>query len=92
MAELLVVEVVYATAERQELRRLEMHPGDTLQQAVRASGLLEQYPEIDAATAGIFGKRADPDTLLRDHDRVEIYRPLRIDPRESRRRRARAHK
>jgi len=90
MAEALTVEVVYARAAQQEVVRLEMAPGSTLEQAVRASGLLQRHPEIDLAAnrVGIFGKPASLATLLRADDRVEIYRPLLVDPREMRRRRA----
>jgi len=92
MDEALLVEVVYARPERQQVVRLEMAPGSTLEQGIRASGLLERYPEIDLAAnkVGIFGQPARLDTPLRANDRVEIYRPLLIDPRESRRRRAAA--
>jgi len=90
MADPLLVEVVYATPGRQEVVRLELAPGSTLEQGVRASGLLERFPEIDLATntVGIFGKAAGLAAVLRSNDRVEIYRPLLVDPRESRRRRA----
>ena len=58
--------------------------------AVRASGLLERYPEVDISTqsVGVWGRRCALDTLLHEGDRVEIYRPLLLDPMEARRRRA----
>ncbi len=84
------VEVTYALAHRQELVSLRMPVGSTLQQAIEKSGLLEKYPEIDLAKAktGIYGKLCKADTVLRDCDRVEIYRPLIADPKEVRKQRA----
>ena len=60
-------------------------------QAVEASGLLQKYPEIDPGGVnklGVFAKLAKADTVLRDRDRVEIYRPLIADPKEVRRQKA----
>lgn len=90
MTEVLTVDVVYARLGEQDVVRLALAPGSTLEQALRASGLIERHPEIDLAQnpVGVFGRAADLATALREHDRVEIYRPLRIDPKESRRRRA----
>ena len=90
MSESINVEVVYARPERQEVIRLRLPEGSTLQQAVAASGLLQKHPEIDAAGAklGIFGKLSKGETVLRDRDRVEIYRPLIADPKDARRVRA----
>lgn len=90
MAESIQVEVAYAKPERQELVRLKLPQGSTIQQAVEASGLLARCPEIDLAKAkvGVFGKLARLDTALRDKDRVEIYRPLIADPKEVRKQRA----
>ena len=84
------VEVAYALPERQSIIALVVEPGTTLEQAVVASGILAQYPEIDLATAktGIFGRLAKRDQPLRAGDRVEIYRPLIADPKEVRRQRA----
>ncbi len=84
------VQVCYATAQRQWLLALEVEPGTTLHQAITASGILQQAPEIDLSVwqVGIFGKLKPLDTVLRPQDRVEIYRPLKADPMESRRRRA----
>lgn len=92
VAALLRVEVVYALPQRQELIRLELPVGSTLQQALEASGLLRKYPEIDLAKnkLGIYGKLAKAETILREHDRVEIYRPLLADPKETRKQRAAA--
>ena len=88
------IEVAYALADQQWIIPLRLARGSTLEQAVHASGLLEQRPEIDLAVqkVGIYGKTAKPDTVLRAGDRVEIYRPLIADPKEVRRQRAEAGK
>ena len=68
---------------------LHLKPGSTLAQAVSASGLLEQCTELQGAKllSGIWGRKAGVDQLLRDQDRVEIYRPLKVDPKVARRER-----
>ena len=82
------IEVVYALAERQLLRRVSLAQGSTVEDAVRASGLAAEFPEIDPMRVGIYGKAVSKDTMLRDRDRVELYRPLKADPKEIRRARA----
>ena len=84
------VEVVLATPERQELVTLELATGSTLADAITRSGLPEMFEdfELDPAKVGIFGHKASPDQVLRDGDRVELYRPLVADPKEVRRQRA----
>lgn len=84
------VEVVYARSERQELVTVNLREGATLKDALDASGLLQKYPEIDLAKNkfGIYAKLSKPEALLRDRDRVEIYRPLIADPKEMRKQRA----
>lgn len=86
----LAVQVCYATASKQWLLALDVAPGTTLHQAIMASGILREAPEIDLSVwkVGIFGKLKPLDAILRQDDRVEIYRPLVADPMESRRRRA----
>jgi hypothetical protein len=90
MAETLKVEVCYALPDKQELIPLSLPSGATLKQAIEASGLLEKHPEIDIGKNkfGIYAKLSKPDALLRDRDRVEIYRPLNADPKEVRKQRA----
>jgi len=85
------VRVVYATADKQVVRDLAVSTGTCVRDAVSASGLLERFPEIrpPETAVGIFGRRVGWDDPVADGDRVEIYRPLRIDPKEARRRRAR---
>jgi len=84
------VQVCYATAQRQWLLALDVAPGTTLHQAIAASGILQEATDIDLSVwqVGIFGKLKPLETVLRERDRVEIYRPLKADPMESRRRRA----
>jgi putative ubiquitin-RnfH superfamily antitoxin RatB of RatAB toxin-antitoxin module len=91
MVEALIdVEVAYATPEQQVIIVLKVPEGATVEHAINASGLLNQFPEIDAADikAGIFGSLCKLDQQLRQADRVEIYRPLTHDPKEARRQRA----
>jgi putative ubiquitin-RnfH superfamily antitoxin RatB of RatAB toxin-antitoxin module len=84
----LAIEVVYALPARQVLRRVALPEGSTVEDAIRASGLLGEFREIDPKRVGIHGKPVSLETSLRDRDRVELYRPLRIDPKEIRRTRA----
>lgn len=88
------IEVVYAKQEQQALLKLMVEEGTTAQQAVEQSGILQQFPEIDATQLklGIFSKAIKSDTVLRERDRVEIYRPLIADPKAVRRSRAEAGK
>lgn len=84
------VEVAYAKPDEQVIIPVDVEQGTTLTQAIEHSGILQRFPEIDLKQnkMGIFGKAAKADTVLREMDRVEIYRPLIADPKESRRRRA----
>lgn len=85
------IEVCYALADRQELVTLDLPEGSTALQAVDASGLLQKYPEIEPGglnKLGVFAKLVKADAVLRDRDRVEIYRPLIADPKEVRRQKA----
>ena len=77
-----------------ELTQLELAAGTTVLQALRASHLLERHPEIDLASlkVGIWGRLKPLSELLRDRDRVEVYRPLKVDPKEARRQRYRSHR
>ena len=82
------VEVVYALAQRKERVSIDLPPGSTALDAVRASGLLQHLPQGALGRVGVWGKPVTPETRLRDRDRVEIYRPLIADPKEVRRDRA----
>lgn len=88
------VEVVYALAHDQRLVAVDIDPGATVADAVAASGLADAFPEIDAAAGpfGVFGEHCSPGRVLEAGDRVEIYRPLAVSPREARRLRARARR
>ncbi|MDO4997368.1 MAG: RnfH family protein [Neisseria sp.] len=86
---MLEIEVVYGTAERQFLQVLQTADGTTARQAIMQSDIAQQFPDADLnAPVGIFGKVVKDDTVLRAKDRVELYRPLLIDPKEARRLRA----
>lgn len=87
----LLVEVAYGTPARQRVRALRVAPGATVEHVIRASGILEEFPDIDLARAavGIYGERVTLADRVRDGDRVEIYRALLADPKEARRQRAR---
>jgi putative ubiquitin-RnfH superfamily antitoxin RatB of RatAB toxin-antitoxin module len=87
MAENMRVQVCYATATTELLRVLAVAPGTTIEQAIVQSGLLAEVPGLDLAShpVGIYGKKKPLDTVLREHDRVEIYRPLNADPKDRRR-------
>ena len=89
MSTRLSIEVCYAAADAQTLIAVDLPEGATLQRALDASGILQRYPTIDLETqkVGVFGKLKPLDTVLADHDRVEIYRPLLVDPKLSRQRR-----
>jgi hypothetical protein len=84
------VTVCYATAREEFLRPLQVAAGTTIGQAIEMSGVLEAYPDINLSTqpVGIYAKKKTLDTVLRERDRIEIYRPLVADPKESRRKRA----
>lgn len=84
------VEVVYASPGHQKVAHLSLHEGASVREAIERSGLLDEFPEIDLTEnkVGIWNKLAKIDAILRDRDRVEIYRPLIADPKEVRRQRA----
>ena len=89
------VEVVYALPDRQRLIGLQVRAGTTMVQAVRQSGILQEFPEIDLAqaTMGIFGRVVrNPHHVVHRFDRIEIYRPLPNDPKALRQERARAQR
>lgn len=85
----MTVEVAYAKPDRQVVLRVELREDMTAEDAIRESGILELFPEISLndASVGIYGKVCPLIKILRDGDRVEIYRPLIADPRISRRQR-----
>ncbi|NOX93048.1 MAG: RnfH family protein [Gammaproteobacteria bacterium] len=86
----MVVEVAYAEPETQVVIPLTVDEGATLEQAIRQSGVLETFPDIDLAVnkVGVFGKLGKLNQVLRERDRVEIYRKLIADPKAVRKQRA----
>jgi putative ubiquitin-RnfH superfamily antitoxin RatB of RatAB toxin-antitoxin module len=86
------VSVVCAEPERAFNASLVLPEGATVSDGIAASGIREALPsvEIRADRVGIFARKVALDAVLRDGDRVEIYRPLTIDPKEARRKRARS--
>jgi putative ubiquitin-RnfH superfamily antitoxin RatB of RatAB toxin-antitoxin module len=74
--------VAYADKFKQTWLKLDVPEGSTVQDAIRRSGLLDQFPEIDLGRnkVGIFGKLVGLDTVLAEGNRVEIYRPITADP------------
>lgn len=89
-AGLLRVEVAYAEPSAQFLQAVQLPAGATAAEALAASELARRFPALDLAAArlGIFSRPATPATALRDGDRVEVYRPLQVNPKEVRRERA----
>ncbi|MFK5893392.1 MAG: RnfH family protein [Pseudomonadota bacterium] len=88
------VEVVYGTKEKQLLMQVDVNKNATIEDAIRNSGILGEFPEIDLEVnkVGVFSKLAKLDKVLKNKDRVEIYRKLIADPKEVRKQRAAAGK
>ncbi|WP_133136823.1 RnfH family protein [Legionella rowbothamii] len=87
------VELVYITKEQQIVhQRLELKQGATVADALLVSGIYDSHPETEKMSVGIYAKQVTLDTELKDGDRVEIYRPLSLDPKENRRQRAQGKK
>ncbi|MFO7809643.1 RnfH family protein [Guyparkeria sp.] len=84
------VEVAYARPDVQLILEVDVTEGATVEEAIRLSGILERFPEIDLSKqkVGVFAKVAPLSQALREWDRVEIYRPLIADPKAARRQRA----
>lgn len=83
--ELINIEVAYALPAQQYLFALQVPKGTTAEQAIGLSPLLKEQPDVEIEQIGIFSRPVPKDTLLREGDRVEVYRPLKADPRERRR-------
>ncbi len=90
MSDMISIEVLYALPHQQTLLKLHVPQGCTVAEAINISGMREKYPAIDPAKnkLGIFSKLSKADAILRDRDRIEIYRSLIADPKEIRRQRA----
>jgi putative ubiquitin-RnfH superfamily antitoxin RatB of RatAB toxin-antitoxin module len=81
------IEVAFALPDRQFLECIDVGEGATVADAIRQSGLARRFPEVDIEKleAGVWGRPARRDRVLAEGDRVEVYRPLEMDPREARR-------
>ena len=90
MSNKILVEVAYATPQKQVILECEVEPGSTAREVVLGSGIDQHFAEIDLASCdlGVFSKAVADDYELSDEDRIEIYRPLIADPKEVRRQRA----
>lgn len=86
------IEVAYALPERQSLLALTVPAGSTVEQAIHASGILTRHPEIDLAVnaVGIWSRPVPLSQVVQAGDRIEIYRPLIIDPKTTLRQREKA--
>lgn len=86
----LAIEIIYPTPEEQNIITIEVTESCSVEHAIAQSNILDLYPEIDLAInkVGIFGKACKLTDSLREGDRIEIYRPLIIDPKEARKNRA----
>lgn len=84
------IEIIYATKNEQKLFYLTVNKNITVEAAIKQCGILDRYPEIDLTInkVGIFSQVCQLDDKLNDNDRIEIYRPLLIDPKEARKQRA----
>ena len=93
-AEWIEVEVAYATPQRQQVITIKVPAGSSAIDAVRCSGILHAFPEIDLTRVklGVYSRRIDPNQAVRAGDRIEIYRLLLTDPQRARRVRARSVK
>ena len=90
MPDEILVEVSYALTEEQIIISIKVPTKFNVKQAIEKSGIQKDFPDIDLSKnkVGIFGKQTTLDHLLTDRDRIEIYRPLILDPKEMRRKRA----
>jgi putative ubiquitin-RnfH superfamily antitoxin RatB of RatAB toxin-antitoxin module len=81
------VEVAYAKCDIQRLLEIQVIAGTTARDAVRLSGLGDEFPEVDVSICpiGLYGSPIDGRHIVREGDRIEIYRPLERDPRDARR-------
>jgi putative ubiquitin-RnfH superfamily antitoxin RatB of RatAB toxin-antitoxin module len=86
----ILIEVAYALPQKQIIIPIKIKSGATAEEAINASGIIKKFPEIDLKInqIGIFGKLTQLDHVMRERDRIEIYRPLIADPKEIRRQRA----
>ncbi len=83
----ITIEIAFVLPQQQFLKQFQVPAGTSIYQAIKLSGVENFYPEKDrsALKTGIYGKITSPETILHQNDRIEIYRPLNIDPKEKRR-------
>lgn len=79
------IEIAYALPEKQYLFVEEVEEGTTVEQALKTSKLLKEFPDLSIDKVGIFSQLVIKETVLREGDRIEVYRPLKADPRDRRR-------
>lgn len=79
------IEVAYALPEQQFLFTQEVEPGTTAEDALKHSELLKEFPGLDVSKIGVFSQLVSLDYVLKEGDRIEVYRPLKADPRDRRR-------
>lgn len=89
-ADKILIEVAYAEPHKQSILKVEVEKGSTVQTAINQSGILTLFPQINLAKqkVGIFSKTCELSDAVQQGDRIEIYRPLTIDPKEARRAKA----
>lgn len=94
MSDTIQIEIAYANEHSQMIKTLLVPATCTVEQAIQASNILAEFPEINLAInqVGVFGKKASLTSLVKLADRIEIYRPLKIDPKQARRKRAQSNK
>ena len=86
------IEIVYALKNEQFFYTEEVAKGTTVGDALKNSQLLKEFPNLDISKTGIFSRAVKSDEILSENDRVEVYRPLLIDPKQQRRDRAKESK
>ena len=88
MSHWIIVTVGFCAPNIEDLSEVRLPPRSTVRDAIDAAGILKRRPELNGLDTGIWGQRCGLDQRVVDGDRVEIYRPLTIDPKEGRRTRA----
>jgi putative ubiquitin-RnfH superfamily antitoxin RatB of RatAB toxin-antitoxin module len=89
---MIAIEVVYGTPDKQVLLGLSVCEGSTVAEGIEQSAIREEFPELelDITRVGVFSRKVSLDYVLREGDRIEIYRPLLVDPKEARRLKAKS--
>ena len=86
MVQCVKIELIYALSEQQWQYTLDLGPDITVEQAIQLSGVLQDCPELQPGSliVGIWGKRVPLSQVLQEYDRIELYRPLLIEPKQAR--------